>query len=1375
MIRNRGNRGARTVLIPVAVVLAGLTLFVGADVASAVQTTYRWQVSDGASIAGYTTNWSWGCNSARVDSQLVVTTMNTAVFGCSAARLGNRTPAGPHDLLLLIIDSTYAQATTVSGQATGNRWRLNDNGGGGKTVRFTLGYAAGGTFTGWGSVDVVVPDGANSLYLPDMSGISGTAPAGSNLALMVTKQVGQTGKELRIHFADEDTSGDDSGEITVDEIAAALTTVGDGTNPGDAGRCPGGSATELDAFTLQTANGTDTVTAIEVSFAAGTAAGAGLVEITNDGGATVYGSAANPTDVQGIALSPSLTATTTLIQYKVRITPKTHAAMASPPGQSYPVTGTVTAITGNDPTSIQDTASATVTIDNLSPGDATWGGVTAGDGQVDLNWTNPGDGDFAEVVILRAEASISDTPIEGTTYVAGNTIGSSTVVFVGAGTSFTDTGVSNGTTYYYKIFPRDSCANYAVGVETQPQTPNPPTDSVDPGVPSATVNGCNQVTVSASFFGDDNGNSTVDFERGQSDTGPWTPVCSNVAIGNPRVCVDTGVSELTTYWYRVTFTDPDGVDPPNPQVTAAVATPACTVDDTTVVSNSVEISSCRQLTVTSVFSGDADGDGSTRVEQGPALAGPWTVACGNLTGPSPRQCIIPALTPNDTYFVRITFSDPDGVSGPNPDVLGGFTLPSCGVDSDPPTVLVLSPTSGAVVGGVERVKVQIYDGDGLEATDPVQWSLDGGPLSTVVAVNPNYSCGPGCSVYEIDIDTTAMSNDNHYLSVQVTDAAGNVARVDTAFQVNNLGGQPAGSGFLLRRSHGSQLCIDCHALATHSSQHTGAKYGNWAVDCLTCHTPHRTRNIFLVDETVSSPNSGDQTVLFHLDDRAGSTNPGSAPGDYSFLGDRSGAGNTPYDDGICEVCHTRTTHWRNDTSGGDHAHNANTRCIDCHAHDVGFSAGGGSCLDCHGSAGGAGTTGSNNLRPVNPDFGLQSHHVGDGGTMGGTLTNHDCVVCHAEGTIDAGGDTATTAQHMNNIIDLYDADDTATFFQYDKIAVASDSGITAPGDWNSTNAVWRTQTSTALDPFCLTCHDSDGAVATFNSADGGSAANPFGDAAITNNYDQHYRNQADPTDAAGSRVVDIASMVVGNPPPQGQFSRHAIRGQSDSRYTAYQNITGGNTIWEGDADAGESLFTNMGTDESGNPVWNDTSVMGCADCHTTDGANGVNGNAHGSGSEYLLKDASGRAAEGTLASLNYNCYRCHKVERYQPPTGLLGKHTDNDQDWQDKTSLTGASRVTDGKGSNIFAMACTNCHGGTRFGAIHGSSETLGVGEDGGLGTRDAYRFMNGASLRFYDPGSWSGTTVTCYTLNTGDAWGDCTQHSGGTDWTKSLQRPLNY
>jgi cytochrome c553 len=383
--------------------------------------------------------------------------------------------------------------------------------------------------------------------------------------------------------------------------------------------------------------------------------------------------------------------------------------------------------------------------------------------------------------------------------------------------------------------------------------------------------------------------------------------------------------------------------------------------------------------------------------------------------------------------------------------------------------------------------------------------------------------------------------------------------------------------------------------------------------------------------------------------------------------------------------------------------------------------------------------------------------------MGGTLTSFDCVVCHAEGTVNAGN-TETTGDHANGVIDFWDVDDTAQpVFTYDKDTVAGSAGAAA--NWNSTDSEWRTATSTALDPFCLTCHDSDGATDTFNSTDGGSASNPFGDTLVTNNYDQVNRGG----------VVDIASKVSGNPPPQGQFSRHAIRGQSTSIYNAYQGIAGGNTMYEGDATAGQSLFTSMGTDEFGNPVWNDTSVMGCADCHTTDGANGAAGNAHGSVSEYLLKDASGGANEGTLAGLSYVCYRCHAVGRYQEPTGPLGKHTDNSGDWQDKTGLTGSERINNGKGSNVFAMACTNCHGGSGFGTIHGTSETFGVGEGGGSGTRNAYRFMNGASLRYYDPKGWTGTNITCYTLGSADSWGGCTQHNKGTNWTKPLQRPLTY
>jgi hypothetical protein len=84
------------------------------------------------------------------------------------------------------------------------------------------------------------------------------------------------------------------------------------------------------------------------------------------------------------------------------------------------------------------------------------------------------------------------------------------------------------------------------------------------------------------------------------------------------------------------------------------------------------------------------------------------------------------------------------------------------------------------------------------------------------------------------------------------------------------------------------------------------------------------------------------------------------------------------------------------------------------------------------------------------------------------------------------------------------------------------------------------------------------------------------------------------------------------------------------------------------------------------------------------------------------------------------------------------------------------------------------------WGTIHGSSEVIGVGDDGLVSTRQAYRFMNGASLRYYDPQGWAGTAVTCYTLGNADDWGGCTQHDKAAGQAfqnpeKPLQRPLAY
>lgn len=104
-------------------------------------------------------------------------------------------------------------------------------------------------------------------------------------------------------------------------------------------------------------------------------------------------------------------------------------------------------------------------------------------------------------------------------------------------------------------------------------------------------------------------------------------------------------------------------------------------------------------------------------------------------------------------------------------------------------------------------------------------------------------------------------------------------------------------------------------------------------------------------------------------------------------------------DGICQVCHDQTTHWRKDgtlAAVGVHATQNGTQCTACHKHTDGFSASG-ACDACHGNPPVVNT-------PGGPD-GLVSNENGTGSTSSGAHAKHAtaaglnyaCDTCHTGG------------------------------------------------------------------------------------------------------------------------------------------------------------------------------------------------------------------------------------------------------------------------------------------------------------------------------------------------------------------------------------------
>ncbi len=173
---------------------------------------------------------------------------------------------------------------------------------------------------------------------------------------------------------------------------------------------------------------------------------------------------------------------------------------------------TVVAVdTSNNQSSPADEASATPQADATPPAAPTGLIATAGNQQVSLSWTPPPDLDLAGYNIYRSTASpvTIDSPINGGTLVSG--------------TTYLDSGLTNGSTYYYVVTAVDTSVNESEASNEVSATPSS----------AVQFNGSNQYVT----FGNVNGLGVTNFtlETWFYWTGGGTAMTTSSTQGLPSV------------------------------------------------------------------------------------------------------------------------------------------------------------------------------------------------------------------------------------------------------------------------------------------------------------------------------------------------------------------------------------------------------------------------------------------------------------------------------------------------------------------------------------------------------------------------------------------------------------------------------------------------------------------------------------------------------------------------------------------------------------------------------------------------------------------------------------------------------------------------
>ncbi len=202
-----------------------------------------------------------------------------------------------------------------------------------------------------------------------------------------------------------------------------------------------------------------------------------------------------------------------------------------------------------------------VPADVTAPAPVTNVTAVSGDGQVALSWTNPADSDFAGVVIKRKTNGYPTSPTDGWTF------------YTGTASSATNSGLVNGTTYYYSIFAYDEVPNYAASGDALGK----PVDLVPPGPVTAFTATADPAgnKVNLTWTNPTDADYATTIIRRKTGSYPTSPTDgTSVYSGTGTSVSDTGLTDGTLYYYAAWAQDANNN-------TSSAAQKTCTPADTT--------------------------------------------------------------------------------------------------------------------------------------------------------------------------------------------------------------------------------------------------------------------------------------------------------------------------------------------------------------------------------------------------------------------------------------------------------------------------------------------------------------------------------------------------------------------------------------------------------------------------------------------------------------------------------------------------------------------------------------------------------------------------------------------------------------------------